>query len=140
MDCSSYKYQMDHTTTCIGKAVPQLQTPAFLVDLKKATKNCQAMKDSCKSLGLAFRPTTSTHRTQYVYLHFLTFFFDSVLISNILTSSSLFSLGKVLNSRQWSHRNVSCVGVYMKSSILPIMVLMTFFLASSLSSKTFPGL
>jgi len=64
MDCSSYKYQMDHTTTCIGKAVPQLQTPAFLVDLKKATKNCQAMKDSCKSLGLAFRPTTSTHRTQ----------------------------------------------------------------------------
>merc|ERR1711887_54291 len=111
MDCSSYQYQMDYTTTCIGKAVPQLQTPAFLVDLKKATKNCQAMKDSCKSLGLAFRPLQVhiEHR-------------------------------KVLNSRQWNHRNVSCVGVYMKSSILPIMVLMTFFMASPLLSKTFPGL
>ena len=64
MDCSTYL--MDHTTTCIGKAVPQLQTPAFLVDLRKATKNCQEMKDSCKGLGLSFRPVTSAHRTQYV--------------------------------------------------------------------------
>jgi len=62
MDCSTYL--MDHTTTCIGKAVPQLQTPAFLVDLRKATKNCQEMKDSCKGLGLSFRPVTSAHRTQ----------------------------------------------------------------------------
>merc|ERR1711942_319277 len=60
----SLKMATTTSTSCIGKAVPQLRTPAFLVDLKKAIKNCQAMKDSCKSLGLAFRPTTSTHRTQ----------------------------------------------------------------------------
>ncbi|CAL4058736.1 unnamed protein product [Meganyctiphanes norvegica] len=51
------------TTTCIGKAVSELDTPCFLVDLEKVTKNCQSMKDSCKSLELAFRPSTNTHRT-----------------------------------------------------------------------------
>ncbi|CAL4218278.1 unnamed protein product [Meganyctiphanes norvegica] len=51
------------STSCIGKAVSELETPSFLVDLEKVTKNCQAMKDSCKGLELAFRPCTNTHRT-----------------------------------------------------------------------------
>ena len=27
-------------------------------------RDCQTVKNSCKTLGLAFRPTTSTHRTE----------------------------------------------------------------------------
>jgi len=43
--------------------VSELKTPCFLMDLDKVTRNCELMKDSCKRLGLDFRPCTSTHRT-----------------------------------------------------------------------------
>merc|ERR1739838_687812 len=51
------------SASCIGKSVSELETPCFLVDLEKVTKNCQTMKETCKSLERSFRPVTNTHRT-----------------------------------------------------------------------------
>lgn len=39
-----------------------LQTPCFLVDIKKVKKNAQMMVDRCKSLGLQLRPHMKTHK------------------------------------------------------------------------------
>jgi len=54
---------MDFNDNCIGKHVSELQTPCFLVDLDKVSRNCELMKDNCKRLDLDFRPCISTHRT-----------------------------------------------------------------------------
>jgi len=53
----------NNAQSCIGMQVSELQTPCFLVDLEKATKNCKDMKNSCMSMNLNFRPCTNTHRT-----------------------------------------------------------------------------
>jgi len=54
---------MAFNTNCIGRKVSELQTPCFLVDFDKVTRNCDLMKDYCKSLQLSFRPCTTAHRT-----------------------------------------------------------------------------
>jgi len=51
------------TKFCLGKETSDLETPCFLIDWDKLPQNCENMKESCKSLGLNFRPCISAHRT-----------------------------------------------------------------------------
>lgn len=43
--------------------IEQLQTPAFVVDLDRAQRNCDAMRSKAASSGVRFRPHVKTHKT-----------------------------------------------------------------------------
>ncbi|XP_005102411.1 D-threo-3-hydroxyaspartate dehydratase [Aplysia californica] len=47
----------------MASALSSLETPCFVVDLKKVVENASRMRETCKSLNLQLRPHTKTHKT-----------------------------------------------------------------------------
>lgn len=53
----------------VGKDLRDIPTPAAVLDLAPIRRNCKAMFESTKALGLGFRAHVKTHKvSQCVYL------------------------------------------------------------------------
>ncbi|KAJ9157570.1 D-serine dehydratase [Pleurostoma richardsiae] len=47
----------------VGKSIRDVETPAAIMDVSAAKRNCDRMLDACKSLGLDWRAHIKTHKT-----------------------------------------------------------------------------
>jgi D-serine deaminase-like pyridoxal phosphate-dependent protein len=58
----------------IGQKLSDLPTPAVVLDRAIITKNCDAMLNVCKELGVGFRAHVKSHKVRYAgivsQLHF----------------------------------------------------------------------
>ena len=47
----------------LPRTIFDVPTPAFLVDIDKAKRNCMRMIERCQKLGVELRPHQKTHKT-----------------------------------------------------------------------------
>lgn len=52
----------DLQATYLGKKLEEADTPAAIIDVAAARRNCQSMLEACDALGVRFRAHVKTHK------------------------------------------------------------------------------